>query len=110
MGLLPLGRGFLGAGTGIGSGDSLGLGVAVGIVLTGGAVGAGGGSGLVKPGEVILWAISVAGGCTNVGTGVATDRKLMEIVVAIGTKNNPKSVTIRLENKLILGIIIRVDS
>ena len=102
---LPLGRGFLGAGTGIGSGDSIGLGVAVGIV-----VGAGGGSGLVKPGEVILWAISVAGGCTNVGTGVATDRKLMEIVAAIGTKNNPKSVTIRLENKLILGIIIGVDS
>jgi len=90
VGLLPLGSGFLGAGTGM---------------ITWGSLGLDGGSGLVKPGEVILWAIPVPGGCANIGTGVATDRILMEIVTAIGTKNNPKSVTIRLENKLILGII-----
>jgi hypothetical protein len=54
------------------------------------------GIGLVKPGEVIL--------CAIVGMGYATELELIEIVATIGVKNNPKSVTIRLEKKLNLDI------
>jgi hypothetical protein len=93
--VVPLGSGFLGDGTGIGNGDSLGIGVGVEVGMgTGveegigvGVVGDGLGIGLVNPGEVILWAISAG--------GAATDRKLMEVVTIIGTKNDTNSVKIR---------------
>jgi hypothetical protein len=119
----------LGGGTGIGKGDSLGVGIGVGSVEgvgtgagvgvdLGGTVGAGTGIGVpagvgagvgapvgvVKPGEVIRCAISR---CSRVGAvllGKAIELESIEIVVIIGMKNNPKSVKIRLENKLNLGI------
>ena len=94
VGLLPLGSGRSGGGTGIVTCGSLVAG-AVGIVVLGGGVEAGDGRGFVNPGEVILWAIPVPGGCANVGAGDATDRVLIAIVAIIGTKNKPKSVTIR---------------
>lgn len=102
--VVPLGSGFFGGGTGIGNGDSLGVGVGVVVGMgTGveegigvGVVGDGLGIGCVKPGEVILCAIASG--------GAATDRKLIEIVATIGTKNNTNSVKIRLERKLNLGI------
>jgi hypothetical protein len=81
--IVPLGSGFLGGGTGIGNGDSIG--VEVGMVV--GGVGDGLGIGCVKPGEVILWEIAAG--------GAAIDRKLIEIVATIGTKNNTNSVKIR---------------
>ena len=103
VGLLPLGSGRSGGGTGMMTCGSLVAGAVGIVVLIGGGVEVGG-RGVVKPGEVILWAIPVPGGCANVGAGNATDRVLIEIVAIIGTKNKPKSVTIRLENKLNLGI------
>jgi hypothetical protein len=102
-GVVVLGSGFFGSGTGIGNGDSLGVGVGVVVgmgtgVAAGIGVGVGDGLGIgcVKPGEVIL--------CANAFGGAATDRKLMETVATIGTKNNTKSVKIREESKLNLGI------
>jgi hypothetical protein len=100
VGLMPPGSGFLGVGTGIGNGDSLGVGTGVEVgsdfgVDVGIGVGDGVPMGVVKPGEVILCAIA---------PGAATDRKLMEIVTIIGTKNDTKSVKIRLEAKLNLDM------
>lgn len=95
--------GTVGAGTGIGTG----LGVAVGV-----GAGVGVSVGVVKPGDVILWASS---GCSSSAAGLlgkaillpkgsANALESVEIVVIIGMKNNPKSVKIRLENKLNLRI------
>ena len=105
-----LGSGFLGAGTGIGRGDSLGLGVGVAVGVGSGfgvemGIGIGDGvpMGVVKPGEVILWAMPVPEGCAN-ASGAATDRKLIEIVAIRGTKNKIESVKIRVETKLNFGI------
>ena len=73
-----LGSGFLGRGTGITTGASSS---GAGGAATGGAVG------VVKPGEVMRWAI--------VWLGTATEVELMAIVVIIGTKNQPINVKIR---------------
>ena len=104
VGLVLLGSGRSGGGTGIVTCGSLVAGVVGIVVLVGSGVEAGDGKGFVNPGEVILWAIPVLGGCANVGAGNAIERVLIAIVAIIGTKNKPKSVTIRLENKLNLGI------
>ena len=94
--VVPLGSGVLGGGTGIGNGDSLGVGVGAEVGMGTGVGAVVVGIGCVNPGEVILCAISLG--------GAATDRKLIEIVAIIGTKNNTNSVKIRSERKLNLGI------
>jgi hypothetical protein len=100
VGLVLPGSGFLGSGTGIGSGDSIGvgIGVVVGVGNCGVDVGIGVGDGLpigfVGLRMVVLWAISVPGGCAN-ELEAAIDRKLIEIMAIIGTKNKIAGVKIR---------------
>ena len=100
VGLVLPGSGFLGSGTRIGSGDSIGagIGVVIGVgscgVDIGVGVGEGASIGVVGLGMVVLWAIPVPGGCAN-ESGAAIDRKLIEIMVIIGTKNKIASVKIR---------------
>ena len=95
MDFAGVGRGWVGE---IRSGWELGLWLAAILVVRwGNGVGDGVPMGVVKPGEVILWAIAL---------GAATDRKLMATVVTIGTKNNTNSVKIRLEPKLILDMCV----
>jgi hypothetical protein len=51
-------------------------------------------SGVVGLEMIVLCAIPVPGGCAN-GSGAAFDRKLIEIVAIVGTKNKIVSVAIR---------------